>query len=485
MFGLNYSQQKSVGLTFVLEQLQPCSPFGEEHKKQITAFARSERKALLECFENIEKVISIMSGNESDLDELCFHLAALKQIRGVINKCENHMLSQVELFEMKQFLLTFEKAEFIFRKINAIARFSGICLNPLGQALNVLDPEGARVAAFVPDSPQLGAIRREKLRVEALLQKEKPLSEESVLTAERFVLVGREAEEETRVMRELSENLRPHLSAIAANTDNIGKLDLIVAKAKLALKYNGVRPNVCERAEVSLTNMHNPFAADALAKSGRTLTKVTMALPKGVTVITGANMGGKTVSVKTAVLNVLLCQMGFFVFAEAAEIPLFDGICLISEDMQDVGRGLSAFGAEITRFNEIAGRLKNEFLFVAMDEFARGTNPREGALIFRAIASYLSESGSVCVMTTHYNRVVTPQFKHYQVAGLNFPKTAFEPGYRFSSISEYMDYNLIETGSDTAPPKDALNICKLIGLEQEILNRIGDEYASSNEFLKI
>ena len=479
MFGLDYAQQEAVGLNFVLNQLTPISPYGAEQKKQITAFTRGNREEILECFNNMEKVIALTKNDKAGLDELCFHLMSLKQIRGIIHKCENHILNQVDMFELKNFLLVFEKLELVFRRLDEQVRFEGIVLHSLEQSLNILDPEGKRIAAFAVDSPELGTIRREKLHVEKLLQQEKTQSAESVLTAKRFQLVKREAEEETFVLNNLTEKLRVYLSEILANIDNIGKLDLVIAKAMLALEYGGARPNLCERMEVSFQNMYNPFVADALAKNNQTMTKVTLTLPKGVTIITGANMGGKSVSVKTTVLNVILCQMGFFVFAEAAEIPLFDGVCLISEDMQDIGRGLSSFGAEIVRFNEIASRLKNECLFVAIDEFARGTNPEEGACIVRAIASYLSETDSVCVMTTHYDRVVSSKFKHYQVAGLHFPKNEQDGEREFSSIAAYMDYNLIEAGVDAIPPRDALNICKLIGLEQEILSRIEDEYANT------
>ena len=483
MFDLDFSQQEAVGLTFILNLLQPGSPYGAEQKKQIAPFGRTEKAALLECFDNIEKIAELSTNDKAGLDELGFHLMSLKQIRGIVIKCKNHTLNQVELFEMKQFLLTFEKLEVVFRKLHESVGFAGIELIKLGQALDILDPDGKRIAAFVLDSPELSEIRREKARVETLLQKEKLQSGESVLTAKRFELVKREAEEETRVMEMLTEKLRPFLPVFVTNIDNTGKLDLCIAKAMLSLEYGAVRPKLTERTEVSLKNMYSPYVAQALEKNNQTMTRITMILPEKATIITGANMGGKSVSVKTAVLNIMLCQMGFFVFAEAAEIPIFDGICLISEDMQDVGRGLSSFGAEISRFNEISGRLKKEFLFIAMDEFARGTNPEEGARIVRAIASYLSDCGCVCVMTTHYDRVVSPEFKHYQVAGLNLPKTSQESGHNISSISQYMDYNLIEADCDTEPPRDALNICRLIGLEQDILSRIEAEFDAQKKIL--
>ena len=476
MFGLDVSQQEAIGLTYILNRLNPISPFGEEKKRQMAPFAPHEHEALMECFDNIEKILFLLKMRKVDMDELCFHLMSLKNIRGVVHKCENQMLHQVELFEMKTFLLGFEKVEHAFRKVQEKSKLAGIHLKPLEDALDILDSEGKRIVSFIVESEKLNGIRKEKRRVEGLLQKEVTASGQSVLTTKRFQLVREEGEEEARVQQELTEKLRPYLSALLDNMDNLGKLDLLMAKANLASTYQGIRPEVSRCREVALENMWNPFVADALAKNNQALTKVSLTLPEGVTIITGANMGGKSVSVKTATLNVILCQLGFFVFADVAKIPMFDGVCLISEDLQDIGRGLSSFGAEMIRFNEIVAQLKGSFLFVALDEFAKGTNPIEGTSIVRAVASYLSESGSVCVMTTHYDRVVSPQFKHYQVVGLNVSKVKNNERNNLSSIAGAMDYNLIEADHNTSPPQDALHICELLGVDQEVLKRIRDEY---------
>jgi len=475
MFGLDVSQQEAIGLTYILNQLDPISPFGEEKKKQMAPFAPHELEALMECFDNIEKMLFLLKENKEGVDELCFHLMALKNIRGVVHKCESQMLHQVELFEMKAFLLVFEKVELAFRKLQEKIKFAGIHLKALEEALDILDPESKRIVSFVVESEKLNRIRKEKRRVEALLQKEVTASGQSVLTTKRFQLVKEEGEEEARVQQELTEKLRPYIPTLLDSMDNLGKLDLLMAKANLASTYQGVRPEVNKCKEVILENMWNPFVADALSKNNQSLTKVSLTLPKGVTIITGANMGGKSVSVKTATLNVILCQLGFFVFADVAKIPLFDGVYLISEDLQDIGRGLSSFGAEMNRFNQIVEDLKESFLFVVLDEFAKGTNPIEGTSIVRGVAAYLCSSGSVCVMTTHYDRVVSPEYKHYQVVGLNVSKAKKEKP-SLSSIAGAMDYNLKEADHTASPPQDALHICELLGVEQEVLERIRKEY---------
>ena len=476
MFGLDVSQQEAIGLTYILNQLNPISQFGEEKKKKMAPFAPCEQEALMECFDNIENILFLLKENKEDVDELCFHLMSLKNIRGIVHKCEKQMLHQVELFEMKVFLLVYEKVEYAFRKLQEKGKLVGIHLKPLEEALDILDPEDKRIVSFVVESEKLNEIRKEKRRVEGLLQKEVTASGQSVLTTKRFQLVKEEGEEEARVQQELTEKLRPYLSALLDNMDNLGKLDLLMAKANLASSYQGVRPEVCKRGEVILENMWNPFVADVLAKNNQTLTKVSLILPEGVTIITGANMGGKSVSVKTATLNVILCQLGFYVFADVAKIPLFEGVYLISEDLQDIGRGLSSFGAEINRFNQIVGELKDSFLFIALDEFAKGTNPIEGTSIVRGVASYLCSSDSVCVMTTHYDQVVSPEFKHYQVVGLNISKVKKKESPDLSSLAGAMDYNLIEADHTTSPPQDALHICELLGVDHEVLERIKGEY---------
>ena len=476
MFGLDVSQQEAIGLTYILNQLHPISPFGEEKKKQIAPFAPHEQEALMACFDNIENILYLLKENREDVDELCFHLMSLKNIRGIVHKCESQMLHQVELFEMKAFLLVFEKVELVFRQLQEKGKLAGIHLKPLDKALELLDPEGKRIVSYVVESEKLSVIRKEKRRVEALLQKEVTASGQSVLTTKRFQLVKEEGEEEARVQQELTEKLRPYLPTFLVNMDHLGNLDLLIAKANLAFSHQAIRPEVSKGKEVTLEKMWNPFVADALTKNNQTLTKVSLTLPEGVTVITGANMGGKSVAVKTATLNVILCQLGFFVFAHKAKMPLFDGVHLISEDLQDIGKGLSSFGAEINRFNQIVDELKDSFLFIVLDEFAKGTNPIEGTAIVRAVAFYLSQTDSVCVMTTHYDRVVSPFFKHYQVVGLNVSKAKESKRSNMASIAGAMDYNLREADHTLSPPQDALHICELLGVDQEVLERIREEY---------
>jgi len=480
MFDLDHDQKGAIGLTFVLNKLMPDSPYGMEKKKQIGSFGKTGKTEINKCFDNMEKVMEFAKQEKHLLDRIRQQLMQLKNIRGIVKKCEQSSLHEVELFEMKGFLLIFGKLIDLFHEASEKVKLTNIDFKPMEDALNILDPECKRLAPFSIDeihSPTLGETRRKKLKVEMRIQSEPILRE--TLMKERQQLVMEEAEEEMRIMEMLSRKLRVYTRIFLDNMDMIGELDLLIAKTQLALEYDAVRPKISDTSTIILNEMSNPYIEDVLISKGESLTKTSITLTAGVTMITGANMGGKSVAIKTMVLNTILCQLGFFVFASVAEIPLFDGVALISGDLQDIDQGLSTFGAEILRFHEIVQRLKTDFLFVALDEFARGTNPEEGASIVRAVASYLSDAASVSVMTTHYDNVVTLDFKHYQVVGLrnaDIDEIRKEGRVDIGRIAKYMDYTLILADAGMAPPRDALNICRLIELDSDVLDRIEAEY---------
>jgi len=425
MLGFEAKQLEAIGFDYILNQLTPDSPYGRERVKQI---AFMDEAALESSFDYMEKIISYFS----DYEKTRTILALFKDIRKSISKTEP--LSQVEIFEIKGFLINLEKLEKTIPDSNIF--------HPMDEALAIVDPSGLRIPTFTIESPLLFSIRKEKLKTDPL-----SIGWQS--------LIEQETTEENHILRDMSLRLQAYTRNFLSNMNIIGELDFTMAKTRLALEHGANRPVISKRGVLSFKEMNNPYIADA--HKDKPFTKVSIQMEKGVTIITGANMGGKSVALKTAMLNTLLCRTGFFVFAQKAEVPLFDGVCMISEDTQDITRGLSSFGAEMMRINEIIARIKSEFLFIALDEPARGTNPEEGAIIVRAIANHFAKYNSVTMLATHYNRVTSLRFKHYQVAGVK---------------TTSMDYNLIEAPHDAPPPQDAIKICKIIGLDKNLLAEI-------------
>ncbi len=480
MLSIDDGQKKAIGLSFLTGELLADSPFGMEKLKKPKIYGRHEKEALLVAHYNVAQVVAFAGENLAQLDKVRRLLMRLKNIRNSLTKCEHSYLHEVELFEVKNFLLTFSKLLVEFETMNAVTAFKGIIFTDMTPALDILDPQQKRVAPFSlsdMNSPTLWAIRKEKVHIEGLIYAEKSPEKVEALKFERTQIVAKEEEEETRLKKALSKSLVPFLPDFYANIEQLGNLDATIQKGLLARKYGAICPTITEGESIYLENMFNPQISEILKQTGKTFTPVSITLSQGTTILTGANMGGKSVALKTAVLNVILCQMGFFVFAEKAELPLFDGVHLISEDLQSIHKGLSTFGAEMLRLNDILKSAKDAFLFIALDELARGTNPEEGAIIVKAVARYMHGLESICLLTTHYDNIVEDGFNHYQVAGLSnldfaamVLKNSAHSGVDL--IAQHMDYRLVKADGRKDPPKDALNICKLLALDTDVLEQI-------------
>jgi len=448
---LTAAQRDAIGLTYVLDKLDCATPYGRELAKQLMPYSASDLDALLQTHDNMDAILALRTDKATLLDDLRDIMAHFGNIRPLLQTCQNTPLGEVEMFEVKGFLLTFEHFLPAFAALNT--NLHGINFTPTTAALDLLDPAKKRVAPFYIEddaSPILAEIRSVKRRLPSD-------------SADRTEIAAKEDVEEMRVLAALSRRLAAFVPALLDNINNLAKLDFTIAKAKLAYDLGGCRPSINPR-RFALLNMHNPMICDSL---GGNFTKVSLTLDVGTTIITGANMGGKSVAIRTAALNAALCRLGFFVFAEAADIPLFDGICLISEDMQDSRGGLSSFGAEVAALKRITEASCEHFLFVALDEPARATNPAEGTAITRSLAAFFAQSGCVCLISSHYDNVAQPGMKHYQVAGLKA-----DADINTTLTHDWMDYRLIEANSTTPPPRDALRICEIMGLDAALIESI-------------
>lgn len=474
MNDLTFAQKETIGFQYVLDAMHPCSPYGRQQLQALAPMGLQHRQELLRQFGNIQRILQLQD-HRRELDQLLRILMSMKMVRPTAEKCLETDLNEIELFELKRFLLQSEEIFNLFSKIQPTLGLEGIALRDTRPALDLLDPEGNRVATFhIPDAlwEQLAALRREKRQLEAALRQQP----EEALQQRRTEIAGAEALEEQRIHGILSRQLRPYIADMLANMQAIADLDLTAEKARIARLFGGCRPELTADSLV-LEKMENPRIAAALAERGQRFTPVSISLERGATVITGANMGGKSVALKTLALNLLLVHCGFFPFAATARVPLFDGLHMISEDLESVDRGLSSFGGEMVRFSHTLQQMATGFHFLLLDEFARGTNPREGAAIVRSVTRYLNGCNAIAVLATHYDNVAALANAHYQVAGLrdlDWDALALQIASQGSQtgaeqIAKYMNYGLYRVDGQQACPRDALNICRLLGMPAEIM----------------
>ena len=485
MIELNFQQKDNIGFQYIIDELAPCSPYGEERIKGMKPFTREQKPELLRQLQNIQRVLENRDRCASAMDKLMHTFMCIKNIRKIAEKCCESTLNAIELFEVKRFLLESERMLPLFAEVNEAVCFDGITLKDTTEALELLDPEKNRVASFyISDmySQELRAIRKEKRALEEAIRRAEG-EEKEELQAKRVLVAVEEEHEERKVRIMLSEQLRPFIPAMLHNMDAIAQIDLSVQKAALARRYGAVLPVITEN-QVDFTEMTNPQIADSLKKRGNSFTPISLALCEGATVITGANMGGKSVAMKTVALNILLVHCGFFPFAKEAACPIFDSMHIISEDLENTDRGLSSFGGEIVRFNEVLSHLDEGFAFIMLDEFARGTNPDEGAAIVQAVTAYLNKKHAVTLLATHYDNVSDQANAHYQVIGLKDlnveelrAQIAAVSGHvGVELISKHMNYGLYRVEGKQNCPRDALNICRLLALNTEILEMIEKSY---------
>ena len=397
-------------------------------------------------------------------------LPLFHDIRGSFDRDPGAPFDLVELFELKHFLVTLEQVVQAYAKMPPM---SGITFPSLADALELMDPEGRRLPTFsVVNSyhNDLAPLRAEKAKLEKAIRMTQE-DKRGPLLEKRRVLAVEEDKLELEVRRMLTGKLMAFKQAFLDNMDALGRLDLIVAKAKLALRYHCVRPTLSTDKSITLHDVRHPQVEEDLAQRGEQFTPLDLELKPGCTVITGANMGGKSVSMKSVTLGILLTQTGYFTFAGSFSTPLFDSVSLICTDRQSVEQGLSSFGAEVAALGDVLREEKGKFFYVALDEFARGTNPQEGAALARALVEYLDRLDCVALMTTHYDGVSEAARRHYRVAGLGALDTAaIRKGEApLDRLSRLMDYHLVEAEPGEPCPRDALRVCRLLDLEPELM----------------
>lgn len=424
-------------------------------------------------------MLQSINENINAIKEIEAVFCKVKDIRNTVKRLSELItLDDVELYEIKYFSILMEELIKSYDALNISIK--DVKFKSLKDVINILDPEGKNISTFYiyeSYSKDLKEIRARKRSLEELIFKETNAENIKLLKEKRLDIVILEEEEELKIRKQLTKSLSTFTLYFEGNINSIGKLDFIIAKAKLARKYGSVKPEITSLTEILFKDMFNPEVSKHLEKRNKSFTPLCIELKKGSTVITGANMGGKSVALKTIVLNLLLGHCGFYVFANKASFPILNYIYFISDDMQSVSQGLSTFGAEIIKLKEVLDSLKKEAGFIVLDEFARGTNPKEGYYLGKALCKYLNNHDSISLISTHYDGVAKEAITHYQVIGLknvnlNMLKAKIDLNKikSIDIIQEHMEYRLEKVSVEDEVPKDALNISELLGLQEDLMD---------------
>jgi DNA mismatch repair protein MutS2 len=275
-------------------------------------------------------------------------------------------------------------------------------------------------------------------------------------------LTDEEMREVWRILAELTERLRSQAHEVRRAADALAALDFAFAKARFAESFDCVIPvfSSAEAPVLRLTRARHPLLEDVLRRRRMQVVPVSFELDSGsrALLISGPNTGGKTVTLKTAGLLVLMAQSGFPVPADEAELPLFDDVLADIGDNQSIEQSLSSFSAHVARVKEIV-EAGAPGVLVLLDELGRATDPEEGGALGVAVLDEFNRFGAFTLASTHLLalKVYGATTQGVVNASMGFNEETLEPTYE------------LRTG---APGKSAgLDIASRLGLPQRLIER--------------
>ena len=294
-----------------------------------------------------------------------------------------------------------------------------------------------------------------------------------VVAPERDAALERLAIEEERARRALAERVAREADAVAAVTRALGALDRALARAAFAQRWGACVPALTGE-RVSFAGATFAPLADALAARGHRYTPLSLDL-RGVAVLTGPNMGGKSAALATAGFLCACIALGVPPPAREASLPLLGDVVWIGgEGHEDRARLLSSYAAEIVRARDALAIVSPRAL-VLVDEFARTTGPREGRALLIAFAEALRARGAFALVATHFEGVAeAASVPHLRIAGLSDGAlgavVAGDLDAALDAINAAMDYRVVDarSGSESS---DALALARLLGLDPAVIER--------------
>ncbi|MDD6467873.1 MAG: endonuclease MutS2 [Erysipelotrichaceae bacterium] len=294
----------------------------------------------------------------------------------------------------------------------------------------------------------------------------------------------KEQTEIERILRMLSGIIQEKADALLANMETLAILDSLFAKARYGKEMDGCIASINEDEILCIKGARHPLIAkDQVVKN-----TYRMMPPHKMLLITGPNTGGKTVSLKTIGLFVIMTMSGIPVPCDEATIPLYDQLFVDIGDQQSIEQSLSTFSGHISSLAKIFQKATTKSL-VILDELCSGTDPKEGENLAIAILEFFRSHSIYVIASTHYSKLKTYGKQHDDVllASVAFDMEKLQPTYQykegFTGQSNAFDIAL-RYGFDPAIIQRARELKKEDVSDQELLVEKLDQQLAKNEQLQ-
>ena len=510
----------------------PLTPYGQLSKNKYQVFKSEDN--LRSIYDSIEKIIDFIKEDSFKRDKIENHFKSI----AILNSLDRKNFDSSDIFIVKKLLHNFKN---IFNLLSDEVKQNLKIVFSSDDLLKFLSPEGENRETFYLSttySSKLAEVRKlisekgktlSEIKIERITEilekyeidfrfrdfvvvkeglvnsldgnfvyKEvydktslllKPVLPKAYfnLHKEKDLLLLEEEKLEQEVLKIISEKIITEKEAIKDYIQKVEMLDTLFAKARMAIKYNMTKPEFTEEENIKIINGQYLPLANKCNKMDTVYTPVNAEFDKRTIVITGSNMGGKTMLLKSIGFMQILSQMGFWIPAEKYITTVFESINYIGEDLSEKVEGLSSFGFEIHNLTEaIKGFDKKSLLLI--DEFAKTTNSIEAKAIIAAMLKSFSQKKKVySFLSTHFMEL--PEFENvsfYKMKGLNYSEykkyydkeKQYSLSERIKLINTFMRYEITKTDSKDRT-YDAIKIADTLGLNKEIINYT-KEYIGKN-----
>lgn len=268
-----------------------------------------------------------------------------------------------------------------------------------------------------------------------------------------------------KILVALTDLVKDRLKELVLAEKIMSEIDFYFAKARYAVKLQAVEPEIVQNQEIYFENMKHPL----LLANNQEVVANNFEIGKDYksVIVTGSNTGGKTVTLKTIGLFILMAKSGMFLPCTYAKLYPFKSVFADIGDAQSIAESLSTFSAHMTNIIEIIHRADKDS-FVLLDEICAGTDPVEGAVLAREILNKFAKNQVTNVVTTHYGELKALEYsdKFFKNASVEFDTETLKPTYKLLIGIPGLS-NAISIASNLGLDKDIVDKAKNILITQK------------------
>lgn len=303
-------------------------------------------------------------------------------------------------------------------------------------------------------------IRKQTLaNCERYITEELKIMEEKILGSEDKLI-----QLEYNLFCEVRENIEKEIVRMQNSAKLISILDVLLSFSYVAIDNNYVKPKIVDNDVLKITNGRHPVVELILQRGNFVSNDTFLDNDKNLcALITGPNMGGKSTYMRQNALIVLMAQIGSFIPAEVAEIPICDKIFTRIGASDDLAGGKSTFMVEMSEVSNILKNATSKSL-VILDEIGRGTSTFDGLSIAWAIMEYLVTNNKIrckTLFSTHYHELTTLEESLNGIVNYSLGAKKIDEDLIFL-------HKIIKGAADESY---GIEVAKLAGLPQAVIDR--------------